>query len=151
MRPGKMFYWSLFLITGFFTDAQTGTTLTDSIPSGGQWRKYNLYIPTSYNGSKAYPLVLNLHGLTSSGIQQLIYGDFRPIADTANFLVVHPEGTRNGTTQFWNVGLFSTPNDVLFMRDLIDSLSLLYKIDADRVYSCGLSNGGLLSYYMACT
>ena len=50
-------------------------------------------------------LVLNLHGLGSNSWQQMFYGDFRPIADTANFIIVHPQGTFESTTfmaNYWN-------------------------------------------------
>jgi polyhydroxybutyrate depolymerase len=146
----RLIFLVLFLSTVLSHFSQSGSSLNDSILSGGLSRKYWLYVPTSYNGSKSYPLVINLHGLSMSAPAQQIYANFMPIADTANFLVVQPEGSFSGSTQFWNVGLLSTPNDVIFIRDLIDSLSLLYNIDKDSVYSCGLSNGAILSYYLVC-
>ena len=130
--------------------SHAGVTIYDSIYSGGLWRKYRLYVPTVYTGATAVPLVLNLHGYTSNSAQQLAYANFMPIADTANFLVVHPDGTFSGPNQFWNAGFGPAPNDVMFISNLIDSVSLLYNIDQQRVYSCGMSNGGIMSYYMAC-
>ncbi|MDI1356438.1 MAG: T9SS type A sorting domain-containing protein [bacterium] len=150
MKLRRPLFLSLLLLTGFFYYSQTGLTVIDSIKSGGVYRSYRLYIPTSYNGSKAFPLVLNLHGLSSSATEQQVYSNFMPIADTANFLVVHPEGSKNGSTQYWNVGIFGTTNDVGFLNELIDSLSVHYTIDQNAVYSCGLSNGGIMSYYLVC-
>lgn len=129
--------------------AQTGVTFVDSILSGGVQRKFRLYKPNSYNGNIAVPLILNLHGYTSNAIQQQFYGSFMPIADTANFLVVHPDGTAPLGQQFWNAGISGTPNDVAFLNDLIDSLKAQFNIDANAVYSCGMSNGGIMSYYMS--
>ena len=79
------------------------TTINSTIQSGGLTRDYRLYVPAIYTGTTSVPLVLNLHGYTSNNQQQEFYGDFRPIADTANFLVVHPNGTMdpNGN-RFWN-------------------------------------------------
>jgi polyhydroxybutyrate depolymerase len=145
-------YLSLLVLAGFFVSAQTGTTVVDSIYSSGIYRTYRLYVPTSYTGSQAYPLVLNLHGYTSNSFQQQYYGNFMPIADTAKFLVVHPQGTKDPSNQpYWNAGISSTgADDLLFLSQLIDSLKAAYTIDVNGIYSTGLSNGGFMSNYLAC-
>lgn len=118
----------------------------------GMQRSYSIYVPAIYNATKPTPLVLNLHGYTSNNQQQEFYGDFRPIADTANFIIVHPNGTFDTqSNQYWNVGFFpSTIDDVGFLTTLIDSISNNYNIDSDRIYSTGMSNGGFMSYKLAC-
>ncbi|MDP6908623.1 MAG: hypothetical protein QF371_03915, partial [Flavobacteriales bacterium] len=73
------------------------------------------------------------------------------MADTAGFLLVHPQGTQDGSgLNYWNTGWGGTVDDVSFTAALIDSLSAEYSINADRVYSTGMSNGGFMSYYLAC-
>ncbi len=139
---------SLFVLTGFFVFSQ-GVTISDSIKSNNIFRRYRLYVPNSYTG-QAVPLVFNLHGYTSNASQQQAYSNFMPIADTAKFLMVLPEGTSISSSQYWNAGFGPGANDVLFMNDLIDSLDLTYNIDLNSVYSCGMSNGGIMSYYLAC-
>ena len=150
MRLKKIIVASLFLITGLFCFGQSGTTVIDSIMSNNIMRKYRLYVPAIYTGSQAVPLILNLHGYTSNALQQQLYSNFMPIADTANFLMVYPEGKAPLGNQYWNAGFGGTENDVLFMSDLIDSLKLIYNIDLNSIYSCGMSNGGIMSYYLAC-
>jgi polyhydroxybutyrate depolymerase len=145
----KLFFTILLVSCLSAIKAQTGVTIIDSILSGGIQRKFRLYKPNSYTGNVAVPLILNLHGYTSNALQQQLYGNFMPIADTANFLIVHPEGTGAANQQFWNAGLASSPNDINFLNTLIDSLKVQYNIDANCVYSCGMSNGGIMSYYMA--
>lgn len=133
--------------------SQSGNTIIDSIFSGGMYRTYRLYVPVNYTGSSAVPLILNLHGYTSNALQQQTYSNFMPIADTAGFLMVYPQGTKDSyNNPFWNAGTVSTSvvNDTLFLNQLIDSLKLLYNIDLNRVYMTGLSNGGFMSHYMAC-
>jgi polyhydroxybutyrate depolymerase len=128
-------------------------TISGSIVHDGLQRDYILYIPANYSGSTAVPLILNFHGYGSNATEQMWYGDFRSISDTAGFLVVHPEGTLfNGITH-WNVGgwtIGSTVDDVGFTGALIDSLSSVYNIDAARVYATGMSNGGFMSFLLAC-
>ncbi len=136
-------------MTGFFYYAQNGVTILDSIKSNNIMRKFRLYVPNSYTG-QAVPLILNLHGYTSNSSQQQPYSNFMPIADTAKFLMVYPDGKAPLGQQYWNAGFGGTENDVLFMSDLIDSLGIYYNIDLNRVYSCGMSNGGIMSYYLAC-
>ncbi len=127
-------------------------TISGTIQSGGLTREYLLYIPAAYTGATAVPLLFNLHGYTSNNLEQLFYGDFRTIADTANFLMVLPNGTLDAQgNRFWNNFLGnSTVDDVGFMRDLLNKLQSNYNIDANRVYSTGMSNGGFMSYALAC-
>lgn len=143
--------FSILIISTFFI-SQSQTTVVDSIFSGGQYRSYRLYVPAIYNGTTARPLILNLHGYTSNATQQQLYSNFMPIADTANFLMVFPQGTKDGSNQpYWNAGLSaSLVNDISFLSSLIDSLDLTYNINLNRVYSTGMSNGGFMSHTLAC-
>lgn len=127
-------------------------TIDGSITFAGIQRDYILYVPEIYTPGEAVPLILNFHGYTSNAFEQLNYGDFRPIADTAGFIVVHPMGTVDllGNTH-WNVGWgTSSVDDLGFTAALIDSLSAKYSINQDRIYSTGMSNGGFMSYHLAC-
>jgi polyhydroxybutyrate depolymerase len=138
-----------FLLAGSLS-AQN--TISGTLVSGGLTREFILYVPAAYTGNIAVPLVFNLHGYTSNNLEQLFYADFRPIADTANFLMVLPNGTLDAQgNRFWNTFLGnSNVDDVGYMRDLLNYLQANYNIDANRVYSTGMSNGGFLSYSLAC-
>jgi polyhydroxybutyrate depolymerase len=65
---------------------------------------------------------------------------------------VLPNGTIDAQgNRFWNNFLGnSNVDDVGFMRDLLNTLQANYNIDANRVYSTGMSNGGFMSYALAC-
>ena len=143
----------ILLFTGIVFSSSAQQTINASITHDGIERDYILYVPEIYDGSTAAPLVLNFHGFGSSASQQMFYGDFRDIADTEGFLLVHPEGTTFIGNQFWNVGfpgLSSNIDDVGFTEALIDELATLYAIDLDRVYATGMSNGGFMSFLLAC-
>lgn len=134
-----------------FSVAYAQTTVVDSIFTGGIYRTYRLYVPAIYNGSSARPLILNMHGYTSNALSQQAYSNFMPIADTANFLMVYPQGTTYNGQPFWNAGISSTlVDDISFLSDLIDSLSLQYNINSNRIYATGMSNGGFMSHTLAC-
>ena len=143
----------LLLLLGFTFSSFAQQTINASITHDGIQRDYILYIPELYDGSSAVPLVLNFHGYGSNANEQMFYGDFRDIADTEGFLLVHPEGTTFIGNQFWNVGfpgISSTIDDVGFTEALIDELATLYTIDLERVYATGMSNGGFMSFLLAC-
>ncbi|NRB52054.1 MAG: T9SS type A sorting domain-containing protein [Saprospiraceae bacterium] len=146
--------YSLLLLAGLLSVcAWSQQTINASLTHDGKDRSYILYVPDSYSGDTPVPLVLNFHGYTSNANDQMWYGDFRAIADTAGFLVVHPQGSLlNGITH-WNVGgwtIGSTTDDVGFTEALLDELSTDYNIDQKRIYSTGMSNGGFMSFLLAC-
>ena len=133
---------------------QAQTTVVGTIRSGGLVREYRLYVPAIYARTMGrVPLLFNLHGYGSNNVQQEAYGDFRPIADTANFLIVHPNGTFDAANnRNWNTfGPRGTGvDDVAFLSALLDTLATRYRLDPDRIYSTGMSNGGFMSYELAC-
>ena len=144
----KLFFIFLFFPLIVFSQQ----TINDSIIHDNLYRSYKIYIPAIYNASQATPLVFNFHGLTGNSDIAMWHADFRSIADTANFIIVHPQGLLNAAGEtHWNVGQIGTSiNDIDFVSSLLDSLSLEYNIDLDRVYSTGMSNGAYMSYRLAC-
>lgn len=149
----KQLFQLCLCLLGLTAQAQTGTTLTGSIRAGGRVRDYRLYVPPSYQPGRAAPLLFNLHGYGSDNLSQERSGDFRSIADTAGFLIVHPNGTIDPGTSYlyWNAWNQSGgPDDVAFLSALVDTLAQRYTIDFDRLYSAGYSNGGFMSYELAC-
>lgn len=127
-------------------------TIYDTITHDGLQRAFILYVPASYNAGNPAPLVFNFHGYTSNSQEQMFYGDFRPIADTAGFLLVHPMGTLDGSNEpYWNSGWGGTVDDIGFTSALIDTLAANYSVNLDRVFSTGMSNGGFMSYTLACS
>ena len=139
--------FSLSLIFGGYSQ----TTLEGSFLHGGILRTYRVYIPAVYNSSKPVPLLFNLHGYGSNNLEQEAYGNFRPVADTADFIIVHPNGTFDfQNNRFWNTFGGSTVDDIGFISALIDTISAAFNIDQARIYSTGMSNGGFMSYELAC-
>ncbi|MES2286086.1 MAG: T9SS type A sorting domain-containing protein [Bacteroidota bacterium] len=150
MTKIKTILTGLLISTSLFISAQT--TIVGSIMSGGISRSYRLYIPAAYTGFTARPLVLDFHGYTSNATNQQLYSNFMPIADTANFLILYPEGTSLNGQPYWNAGISNTGvNDVQFISDLIGTIKNNYAVDPNCVYSCGMSNGGYMSHTLAST
>ncbi len=128
-------------------------TLNKSIIHDNMQRDYIIHIPSSYNVNTPIPLVFCFHGYTSNASTVMSYTNFNYISDTAGFIVVYPQGTLFQGTTHWNIGGWttgSTTDDVGFSISLLDSISNEYNIDDTRVYSTGMSNGGYMSFLLAC-
>ena len=144
---------TLFLLLLFPLISFSQETLYESLNHDGITRLYTIHIPPGYSPDAPVPLVLSLHGYTSNNAFNMAFTGFNAISDTANFIVVYPQGTLFLGASHWNVGGFtngSTTDDVGFIETLIDEISTNYNINADRVYSTGFSNGGYMSYLLAC-
>ena len=121
----------------------------DEIP-----REYTVYIPENYNHSIPTPILFAFHGFGGSNNFIMNSAGFNEIADEENFIVVYPQGSLIlNLFAHWNVGGFtqiSNTDDVAFVDYLILSLSEMYNINLDRVYATGMSNGGFMSFLLAC-
>ena len=127
-------------------------TQNESIVHNDLLRDYIIHIPSSYNNKSPIPLVLCFHGYGGSAAG-ISYTNFNDVSDTANFIVVYPQGTLLKRKSHWNVGgwtLDSNIDDVGFISSLLDSLSERYNINQSRIYSTGMSNGGYMSFLLAC-
>ena len=151
MKKTKLFFAIVILLTTNLTQAQQ--TLNESFLHNGVQRDYTIHIPTNYVQGNAVPLLFCFHGYTSNAGNIMFYSNFNAISDTANFIVVYPQGTLLSGSTHWNVGGWttgSTADDIGFTEAMIDSISADYSIDPKRVYSTGMSNGGYMSFLLAC-
>ena len=142
------------LVTLFFTlsiiqSAFLQEVIEQSLIHDGIERSFILYIPSNYSetGDKM-PLVFNFHGFTSNANQQRQYSAMDDVAEANDFIVCYPEGVGNAWNVGWNFG--SMEDDIGFTGAMIDYIEQNYSIDMQRVYSCGMSNGGYFSYRLAC-
>ena len=103
----KLFVLKKILVFFFFAPllCVSQQIVHDSIFHDNVYRTYIAYIPAIYNSSNAVPLIFNLHGRGGNSLIAMYQADFRDIADTANFIIVHPKGllNANGETH-WNYG-----------------------------------------------
>lgn len=121
-----------------------------SLLSSGERRRYLLYVPESYNPSVPTPLVISIHGFAEWPAHQMQISGWNDLADQFGFLVVYPMGTSFPLRWRATGGAASSPQDVIFISDLIDKLSGEFNIDSARIYANGLSNGGGMSFMLSC-
>lgn len=128
---------------------------TRSIEVGGLKRSYIAHIPPRLDLRKPTPVVLALHGAGMNGSMMVWFSGLNDKADRSGFIVVYPSGTGTGPFLTWNAGGFrgnlaaGKPDDVKFIDKLLDDLATVVKIDSNRVYACGMSNGGMMCYRLA--
>ena len=125
-----------------------------NIVHNGISREYLIYIPSSFSGDSVAPLVLNFHGFGGNINDYLSYTSMLSIAETEGFVLVFPQGSLMDGYSHWNPSLPSSDNkstadDLGFIEALIQQLSNNYNIDSKRIYACGYSNGGMMSFGLA--
>ena len=142
---------------GFASNPGDVGTLPRTVTLGGD-RPAEMWVPSSYDGSQR-PIVVLLHGYTSSGSQQNAYFGLSDLVDAQSFFLVLPDGTREQSflqSRFWNATdaccnfTGSDVDDVAYIVGLIDEASALFNVDPNRVHAVGHSNGGFMAYRLAC-
>ncbi len=137
----------IYLIFSLFS-IHLSAQISGSLQFGGETRNFIYYVPQTLP-PQAPMLVLVLHGATQDGPAIANVSNMHQFTNSANAVVVYPDGISNS----WNVGLSvggSTADDVGFLDALIDYFISEIGVDPQKLYSCGFSNGGYMSYKMAC-
>ena len=118
-------------------------------------RSYWIHVPEKYDPKKPTPVVLVLHGAMMDGKMMEAFTGMNETSDQHNFIAVYPSGTGPGNIVLtWNAGTFPGPknnkiDDVKFLGKVLDDVESVLNVNKNRVYSCGLSNGAMMSYRLA--
>src|SRR3954469_24186877 len=120
---------------------------------------YRTYVPTTYTGGKAFPLIIALHGL--GGTEDAFFDNyekaFPPLAESHGYIVAAPLGYRVDGSYGWGLG--NPPADPTIRStqerseaDVMEVLRLVrqqYKIDENRIYLAGHSMGAIGTWKIA--
>jgi polyhydroxybutyrate depolymerase len=145
----------ILLILAFLVQTlSVHTSFADKITVDGIERTYILHIPKSLDNTKPAPLVFALHGGGGTAKKMNTLTKFNKVSDEYGFILCYPQGI----DKHWNDGRMVNithidgveVNDVKFFSLLIDTLLEKYNIDSARIYSCGISNGGMMSFRLGC-
>jgi poly(3-hydroxybutyrate) depolymerase len=120
---------------------------------------YRMYVPRSYDGSRAFPLIVALHGLggTENSFFDSYDKAFPPLAEQHGYIVAAPLGYRVDGSYGWGVG--EPPADPANRRlqerseaDVMEVLKVVrqqYRIDESRIYLMGHSMGAIGTWKIA--
>ena len=139
--------------TALITSGYSQTFISQTIQHDGLTREYSIYVPASYDGTTNFPLLFNLHGGGGTNSAWQVTSDMRPIADTADFILVYPQARpdpSDGNSFNWIPKVPGTFDDVPFFSSLIDTIASNYQIDQNRIYACGYSLGGDMAFELGC-
>jgi polyhydroxybutyrate depolymerase len=133
-------------------------TLQTITIEGMRPRKYRLNLPSSYAAGTAAPLLIGIHGLGGSATSFRTLSKFDVYGEERGMITAYPEGygPEFGADAAWNAGLCcglakeNEIDDVTLISAIINSIEARFSIDKSRVWAVGFSNGGMLSYRLAC-
>jgi polyhydroxybutyrate depolymerase len=130
-----------------------------SLVHDGLERKYLVHVPIAYKKSNPVPFVLAFHGgMGDDDIMAQYYG-WIPKSDKEGFIIAFPNGVSrlpSGKLATWNAGnccgyaVESNSDDVGFVKAVISDIDNKFNIDNAKIYATGMSNGGMMSYRLAC-
>lgn len=154
MKKKNLFVMALLLMASMA--AQAGKIVTDSVSSLvlGATVKYNVYLPTGFEGgTKQYPVVYLLHGLTDDYTAWQEKGDMQAVADeliesgeACEMVIVMPCAGGPDVYGTWN-GYFNMPGwnyEDFFFQEFMPAVEQKYRVIADKQHRAvmGLSMGG---------
>jgi poly(3-hydroxybutyrate) depolymerase len=122
-----------------------------TIDVSGVRRKYTVKVPSSYDASRPYRLVFAWHSLggTATQVASGFYGLEERSMDSAIFIAgqgLPGTGAQSGLASWSN----RNDGDISFTRELLEWAKATYCIDTKRVFSIGMSNGGMMSNIVGC-
>lgn len=126
-----------------------------NIMSGKLKRSCLVHIPKNYNPSNPSPIVLIFHGAGTNAAMTVKFTGMNKKSDEEGFIAVYPNGTGTGPFLTWNAGVLQgdmasgKPDDVAFIVQLLEDLSMQINLDKKRIYATGISNGAMMCYKLA--
>jgi poly(3-hydroxybutyrate) depolymerase len=131
-----------FAVSG---EPKRGDFGSETAKVGDVTREYRLVVPKTVDLAKPAPLVVAFHGmLIDSKDVMPQYTKLSETAEKHGFIIAYPNAIRNS----WGIAPEKVSNDLAFFDALLRKLAATYKIDSDRVYVVGMSNGGYFAHFV---
>lgn len=141
----KLLLYLFLLNSGLLLSQQTGVFQKDytfnNSPFNGADRRFSFYVPSDYNPSQSYPLILGLHACGSQS--NAFRNRLRPIADSLDAIVACPDANGDAINNEFN------GREVELLEYIYDSASTWYNIDDQQIYLTGFSCNGREALYIA--
>jgi len=120
-----------------------GEFAAESVKVGSDTREYRLVVPKSVDLAKPAPLVIAFHGmLIDSKDLMPKYTKLNDTAEKHKFIIAYGEAIKKS----WGLAPDKIKKDLAYFDALLAKLTTEYKIDPDRIYVLGMSNGGYFAH-----
>lgn len=138
-----------FLMKYKFTFLEDIGMKKNTIKINNEERIFYVHLPeTDLKEKIFFPVVLVFHGTVADANKIKNYTKFNDFADKNDIIVVYPE---NLGTFDWDLKTAEESKDLIFIRQLINTMGEKYKIDKNRIYATGYSSGAEMTYLAACS
>jgi polyhydroxybutyrate depolymerase len=128
----------------------TRTILTRrTLEVDGIVRTYYVHLPPDYEAAESLPLVLAFHGGGGKATMMHRVSKLTATSDVHSFVVVYPDGLEKHWGDQRSMTGFDRKSDLSFISALLDELERDFKVDPQRIYATGISNGGFFSQDLA--
>lgn len=145
-------YGSSFLpkeLTNGTISINTSSTLINGFVNG---RSYMANIPSGYDSTRQYPVVIGMGGWRHSN------DDFRGYSGLEaevgqEAIILYPQAAKSDGHFAWGGAPYShttVHSDASFIRAALNDLASRYTVNRDKVFAVGLSNGGGMAIALAC-
>ena len=122
---------------------------TYNIDVAGAMREYVISIPADYDPNQQYRLVFAWHGLGGDATQIAQWGYYN-LERLSGGSTIFVSGTGLPNQNGQNAWTDDDGGDVAFVRALLDWINANYCIDSARIFSVGMSYGGIMSNLVGC-
>ena len=119
--------------------------INNGFASGEQTRSFEVVLPNNYTDSQNWPLLFIWHGLGGDIASMLDGAGLREWANTAGMILVAPQALDQGGTAAWDTLGDARNADLALFDDLLTCSSKQWAVDSSRIYTLGMSDGGLFT------
>ncbi len=136
----------LLAVPAVAAEPKAGEFANEKLAVGGAAREYRLVVPKAVDLAKPAPLVVAFHGLGIDSKDLMpVYTELNKTAEKHKFLIVYP----NAIERHWGLRPEKVKDDLAFFDALRKELEAKFKVDSNRVYVLGMSNGGYFAHLVA--
>lgn len=123
-----------------------GEFANEAVAVDGGIRRYRLLVPRTADLARPMPLVVAFHGMLVDDKDWMPgYTRLNETAERHGFAIAYP----NAAGGVWGIWPRKIVDDIAFFDALLARLSTDYRIDPDRIYVLGMSNGGYFAHLLA--
>lgn len=117
-----------------------------------------VHLPKNFETKEKWPLLISMHGYTGNIEKQNKLFRLKSQVSKLGFILINISGIKNSAGhRFWNASNFccdfekTKVNDIKYLKEVIsEAIGKIGKVNTQKIYLHGHSNGAFLSFRAAC-